>query len=167
MFSPIATVVLALVAAAGGPDHTARSGPSPELVTIADVAVNPLSREPMYADIVHRALSLRAEVEAYRSSLATAPAVPPGFDRVKGEVAELSALDMQGHVDLAKRGTDGDLKCILKGISQDLPTKLAEVEAAATPDAKAQALKEMSYLLRDNVEVITTPPVVQSGTAGL
>lgn len=167
MFSNIAlTAVLTLAGAVmGAPGNAARPISSPAVVAVADAAVNPLSREPMYADIVTRAGALRAQVEAYRSGLAATPALP-GFDRFKGQVAELSALDMQGHVDLAKRGTDGDLKCILKGISQDLPAKLAQVEAAATPDAKAQALKEMSYLLRDNVEVITTPPVVQSGTAG-
>ena len=168
MFSDIAlTAALALAGVVtGAPDNAARAVSSPPLVRIADAVVNPLSREPMYADIVTRAAALRSQVEAYRSGLAAAPALP-GFDRFKSQVGELSALDMQGHVDLAKRGTDGDLKCILKGISQDLPAKLAQVEAAATPDAKAQALKEMSYLLRDNVEVITTPPAVQSGTAGL
>ena len=86
----------------------------------------------------------------------------PAFDQFKTDVAALSALDMQGHVDLAKRGTDGDLKCILKGISQDLPRKLTEVEQAASADARASALKDMFYLLRDNVEVITTVPTVTS-----
>ena len=105
-------------------------------------------------------------MEAYRAASAS-PAGQPGFDQFKADVAALSALDMQGHVDLAKRGTDGDLKCILKGISQDLAKKLAEVEQATTADGTDSSLKEMGYLLRDNVEVITSPPTVQSGSAGL
>jgi hypothetical protein len=125
--------------------------------------VNPLAREPLYADIVRRATSLRRETETYRLGLKGSSTLsdPDGF---AAEVAALSALDLQGHLDLAKRGTDGDLKCILKGISQDLPRKLAEVEQAKDAAAKDAALEEMVYLLRDNVEVITTPPTVQSGT---
>ena len=148
--------------AARAPD----AAPTPIFMRIAATpAVNPLSREPLYADIVARAGALRAQVEAYRAASASAPL--PGFDRFKGDIAALSALDMQGHVDLAKRGTDGDLKCILKGISQDLPKKLAEVEQASGADARSESLKEMTYLLRDNIEVITSPPTVESGTAGL
>jgi hypothetical protein len=59
---------------------------------------------------------------------------------------------------LAARGTDGDLKCILKGISQDLSVKLKALEAAPDAKARLQAVKELTYLLRDNVEVITSPP---------
>ena len=138
---------------------------TPLLIQVATAdAVNPLAREPLYADIVARAGRLRTRVEAYRAA-ASGPL--PGFDQFKSDVDALSALDMQGHVDLAKRGTDGDLKCILKGISQDLPKKLSEVEQASTPDVRATTLKEMVYLLRDNIEVITTPPTAVSGTAGL
>jgi hypothetical protein len=123
----------------------------------AAAAINPLAREPLYADIVRRAGLLKAQVSTYRAT--PAGTVPlPGFDAFKADVAALSALDMQGHLDLAKRGTDGDLKCILRGISQDLPRKLTEVEQAATADARGAALQDMFYLLRDNVEVITSPP---------
>ena len=69
---------------------------------------------------------------------------------------------MQGHLDLAKRGTDGDLKCILRGISQDLPRKLGEVETASTAASRSAALQDMFYLLRDNIEVITSAPTVTS-----
>jgi len=65
---------------------------------------------------------------------------------------------MKGHLTLAERGTDGDLKCILKGISQDLPVKLEAMQDAKDEAARKEALTDMSYLLRDNVEVITTPP---------
>jgi hypothetical protein len=125
--------------------------------------VNPLAAEPLYADIVRRASSLRRQVEAYRGNLKGSPAVAIP-DSLAAEVAALSSLDMQGHLDLAKRGTDGDLKCILKGISQDLPRKLAQVDQARDAAAKDAALEDMVYLLRDNVEVITTPPTAQSGT---
>ena len=116
-------------------------------------AVSTLSREPLYADIVGRAKALKAEVGAYRK----ATGALKGFDDFKAKVAALSALDMKGHLDLAARGTDGDLKCILRGISQDLPKKLDEV-ASATGPARAKALEDMSYLLNDNMEVITAPP---------
>ena len=81
--------------------------------------------------------------------------IPPTLKR---DVDALSALDMQGHLTLAKRGTDGDLKCILRGISQDLPLKFGAVVAANDRKSRDAALKEMDYLLNDNVEVITAPP---------
>ncbi len=165
-----AAILLAtLVTPAPGP----RPGPAvqPQGLTLSawmratpvDAAVNPLAREPLYAEIVRRAMRLRGEAEAYRAGLKGSPALA-GPDSFAADIAALSALDLQGHLDLAKRGTDGDLKCILKGISQDLPRKLAEVEAAKDAVAKDAALEEMVYLLRDNIEVITTPPTVQSGT---
>ncbi len=135
----------------------------PSLILVADApaaaaaAQNPLAREPLYADIIRRAMALKTEVAGYRAAPAAATTLP-GFDAFKTDMGALSTLDMQGHVDLAKRGTDGDLKCILKGISQDLPRKLAELEQAGTPDTRAAALQDMFYLLRDNVEVITSPP---------
>lgn len=122
-------------------------------------ALSPLIREPLYADIVGRARSLKAQAEAYRKAASgQAVAALPAFDDFKGRVAALSDLDMKGHMDLAARGRDGDLKCILKGISQDLPKKLAEVASAATPTSRETALRDLSYLLNDNVEVITAPP---------
>ena len=83
----------------------------------------------------------------------------------KTRAEALSQLDMQGHLILKERGTDGDLKCILRGISEDIPKKIAAVEAATSPTLRATALSELSYLLNDNVEVITTPPqpTAQSG----
>ncbi len=117
-----------------------------------------LMSEPLYADIVGKAKSLKAMVETYKKS----GAALPNLDDFKVRIDALSALDMKGHLDIAARGTDGDLKCILKGISQDLPRKFAELTAAATPKDRAAALDDMFYLLRDNVEVITTPATVTS-----
>ena len=110
-----------------------------------------VAAEPLFADIVKRAGALKAQVDGVRAG----KALPPTF---KTEIGELAALDMQGHLLLAQRGTDGDLKCILRGISQDLPLKLDAVTAAATPKDRDLALRDMAYLLNDNVEVITAPP---------
>jgi len=130
-------------------------------LSVAAPAVGHLMGEPLYDDIVGRARGLKATVETYKKSGAGAL---PKLDDFKARIDALSALDMKGHLDLAARGTDGDLKCILKGISQDLPRKFAELSTAATPKDRAAALDDMYYLLRDNVEVITTPPTVTSGT---
>ncbi|HEY3695537.1 hypothetical protein [Phenylobacterium sp.] len=108
--------------------------------------------EPLFADIVQRARRLKSEVEGFRAAHG---AVPEAF---RTEVRALSDLDMKGHVTLAARGTDGDLKCILKGISQDLPLKLEALDAAKSPKDRDMALADLAYLLNDNVEVITAPP---------
>ena len=136
---------------------TGPSGPAP-----APAIVTPVSAEPLFADIVGRAGRLKSQVDGFRSAgdlAASAEARPlPGLSRFDAEVRALAALDMQGHLELAKRGTDGDLKCILKGISQDLPLKLLQVEQAPNGAAEDKALRDMAYLLNDNVEVITAPP---------
>lgn len=125
----------------------------------------PLASEPMYADIVRRATALKSETG--RFAALTAENKPlPGYDRFKADLQALGALDMQGHLDLKARGTDGDLKCILKGISEDLPQRLADYENARSVEARVEALKEMSYLLNDNVEVITSPPGPATPPAG-
>jgi hypothetical protein len=128
-------------------------------VAVAAAAPHSVAGEPLFADIVRRASRLKADAESWRKSgLDGDTASLAGFPAFKAAIGELSDLDMKGHVALAARGTDGDLKCILKGISQDLPVKLHDLEAAATPKARDQAIREMTYLLNDNVEVITSPP---------
>lgn len=122
---------------------------------------NPLAGEPLYADIIGRAEALKAEVEALQKDLAGgAPSLEalPRFGPFKARIAALSDLDMKGHFDLAARGTDGDLKCILRGIAQDLPRKLEDMTGAKDIPARDLALREMHYLLVDNIEVITAPP---------
>lgn len=111
-----------------------------------------VSTEPLFADIVSRAGALKAQVEAFRGG--TAP-IPDGF---KQKVGELAALDMEGHRALAARNLDGDLKCILRGIAEDLPLKLRALETAVTAKERDAAVADMGYLLNDNVEVITAPP---------
>jgi hypothetical protein len=124
---------------------------------IATPAPASVAAEPLFADIVSRAGKLKLTVERYRTTAAAGKPIA-GFAAFKADVGVLAALDMKGHETLKARNTDGDLKCILRGISQDLPLKLADVEKAVTPKDKDKALKEMSYLLNDNVEVITAPP---------
>jgi hypothetical protein len=136
---------------------------APEAAAAAAPAVSNLSvpaalaSEPLYLDIVRRATALKAETN--RFAALTAENKPlPRYDGFKADLAALGALDMQGHFDLKARGTDGDLKCILKGIAEDLPQRLADYEKARTVEDRVEALKEMSYLLNDNLEVITSPP---------
>jgi hypothetical protein len=115
---------------------------------------SPLVAEPLFADIIGRAGELNGRVQSWKGKLID----PTALARFKADVAELAALDMKAHVVLKERGTDGDLKCILRGISEDLPLKLKAVEAAKDPAARDAALTDLGYLLRDNVEVITAPP---------
>ncbi|WP_395445349.1 hypothetical protein [Caulobacter sp. UC70_42] len=138
------------------------AGPTPAVLQQPAVPQS-VAGEPLFLDIVKRARQLKAETEAYRQALAKAD--PAGnapklkrFDAFSTRIADLSALDMKGHVTLKERGAVDDLKCILRGISQDLPEKLAAVGAATTIRAQDLALRDMVYLLNDNVEVITAPP---------
>lgn len=121
---------------------------------VAMAPASPLTAEPLFADIIARAGKLQATVVDWKGK----PLPQPEFAAFKGQIADLAALDMKGHVTLKERGTDGDLKCILRGISEDLPLKLKAVEEAANPSARDAALTDLAYLLRDNVEVITAPP---------
>lgn len=135
---------------------------TPRLIRAAAAArppVNPLAREPLFASIVRDAVRMRDAVDALRTG--RSPADDAALGRLDAQAQALAALDMQGHVELAKRGTDGDLKCILKGIAQDMPLKLAAVRAAAPADRRP-ALDVLWFLLRDNVEVVTAPPVTVS-----
>ena len=130
------------------------SDPSVALAAAQPVAVPgaPVSvaSEPLFADIVARASVLKAVASGF-----TSDAVPTGWADFRTQATALAALDMQGHLVLKARGTDGDLKCILRGIAEDIPMKLDAVETAETPQARATALSELTYLLNDNVEVIT------------
>ncbi|MEI7932425.1 MAG: hypothetical protein WCI21_05150 [Alphaproteobacteria bacterium] len=143
------------------------SGPVPDaparLIHIAELTVpaapGSVAGEPMFADIIARASGLNSRVTALREAVKASPGGGlPGYSNFKSEIAALAVADQAGSDELRKRGGDSDLKCILHGIYQDLPKRLSELEAAATPGDKDKALREMSYLLRDNVEVITAPP---------
>ena len=119
-------------------------------------------REPLFRDIVKRAAVLRTDVDVYRKTVAGAPepVALPRFDHFSDEIGQLSALDEQGHVELlngAYTGDLADLKCILHGISQDLTKKLFAVSNASSGHDQDLALRDMRYLLNDNVEVIDPP----------
>jgi len=136
----------------------------------ADAPVS-VASEPLFVDIVGRSTALKSVVDAWNAARAAdAPGffAGPEYADFKTRAEALSQTDMQAHLILKERGTDGDLKCILRGISEDIVHKIAALEAAASPEARAVALSEMSYLLNDNVEVITSPPQhdAQSGLEG-
>lgn len=138
------------------------------LVTDPVVAAQPpappppaLAEEPLYADIVSRSQALKAVVDAWIASDAAEDAGFAGradFASFRAEAALLAERDMAGHLDLRERNTDGDLRCILRGLAEDLPRRIDGLAAADTSTARADALTELSYLLRDNVEVVTAPP---------
>ena len=142
-------LALAFVMASTSPQ--AASAPV-QLATVAAPAR--LAQEPLYADIIGRAKGLHTRVRIYQAS----PNAIADLAAFRAELDQLAALDMQGHFDLKARNVDGDLKCILKGIAEDLPKRFEDLQAAATPEARVAVLKEMGYLLDDNVEVITSQP---------
>ena len=126
----------------------------------ADAPVS-VAGEPLFADIITRSGLLKGRVDAWiAAGYADQAAFWTGaeFTGFKAEATDLAARDMQGHLILKDRGTDGDLKCILRGISEDIPVKVSAVEAAATPGERRAALDDLAYLLDDNVQVITAPP---------
>lgn len=127
---------------------------------------NALSQEPMYADIVSRSQALKAIVDQWIADGAAADehlAHRPEFAEFRTAALELSERDLAGHLDLRARGTDGDLRCILRGLSEDLPRRVDDVAAATTANTRGDALAELSYLLNDNVEVVVAPPAPQTG----
>jgi len=144
--SAVAAAAFLWLAAA---DSSSMAPPAPPPAVLAR---SPLAQEPLFADIVGRAGRLKAEADAFKGA---GTPVPEAF---KQAVADLAALDMKGHIVLKERGTDGDLKCILKGISEDLPLKLQALVSATTPATRKAAALDLAYLLNDNVEVITAPP---------
>jgi len=138
--------------------NVAMAAAQPPAAAEAPVSV---AGEPLFADIVARSGALRSVVQGWIDAGAASRAdlaADAGFVTFKARAAELAAADMQGHLVLKERGVDGDLKCILRGISEDMPKKVAAVETAATAAERAVALSELAYLLNDNVEVITAPP---------
>ena len=126
-----------------------------------------LAEEPMYADIVARSRTLKAVVDRWIAEGAAqdqAFAERADFIDFRTAALELSERDMAGHIDLRDRGTDGDLRCILRGLSEDLTVRVDELAAAATPGDRTEALSELAYLLNDNVEVVIAPPGPDAGT---
>lgn len=138
--------------------NVAMAAAQPPAAAEAPVSV---AGEPLFADIVAQSGAMRnivqrwieggrAEDQSFGSS--------SEFEMIERGATSLAALNMQGHLILKERGTDGDLKCILRGIAEDLPVKVGAVGGASTPAERRVALEELRYLLDDNVEVITAPP---------
>ena len=126
----------------------------------ADAPVS-VAGEPLFADIVARSEALRGMVRSWMDGGAAEGAdfaAGPAFSAFRAQATELAALDMQGHLILKERGTDGDLKCILRGIAEDIPKRLDAVTAADSVPERRVALDELAYLLDDNAAVITAPP---------
>ena len=128
--------------------------PGGQVAAATAPARSPLASEPLFAGIVSRAEGLNSQVAALKGK----PLPATTLTRMRSEITLLAELDMQGHRLLAERGTDGDLKCILRGIAEDLPIKLNALEASPEGAKRDAALTDLGYLLRDNIEVITAPP---------
>jgi hypothetical protein len=131
----------------------------------ADTAkpVSAISREPFYAGIVGTAGRLETETNAFAARPKLSLLGEARFAAYARDVQALSDADMKGHLDLKARGTDNDLKCIMMGVSLDLPKKLAAIRAAKSDAELGTALGNMSALLSDNIDVIVTPASANSG----
>lgn len=125
-------------------------------------SVSSIATESRFIDLVDRARGLKGVVTGWIEAGAATNAHlhhQPDFSAFKGQVQELARRNMQAHLLMKERGTDGDLTCILRGISEDLPKKVEAVESASNTEARRVALEELAYLLNDNIEVILAPPV--------
>lgn len=96
-----------------------------------------------------------AQGEAENASLALGSA----FADFKTRIATLEQLNMAAHVELRARDADGDLPCIFRGIAEDLPKRIQNIETAHDSTERKLALEEMAYLLNDNSEVILAGPI--------
>lgn len=118
--------------------------------------------EPFFATIVTRAKHLKTLSDRYAHRSLDVRQTPE-FTAYLNEVDALAAADLKGHLDLKARGTDRDLKCILKGLSLDVPLKQNLILKAQNDGQFKDALGQMSSLLEDHIEILTTPATVDSG----
>ena len=124
-------------------------------------AKSAISQEPFFAGLVTEAGRLKAETEGFKPTPDLL--AQPTFQTYAQAIHALSAGDLQGHKTLKARGTDNDLKCILTGLSRDLPIKLTAIEAAKNEAEMKAALTNMADLLSDHIDVIVTPATADSG----
>lgn len=120
------------------------------------------TREPFFGKIVERSQHLKALTDHYMMAPASVRQSPE-FGAYVEDVNALAEADLKGHLDLKVRGTDSDLKCILKGLSLDVPIKRDLIVNAQSDAAFKDALSEMSLLLEDHIDILTTPATVDSG----
>lgn len=132
--------------------QVAASAAVPAVAQGAPVSV---AAEPLFADIVARSVTLKAVVDDW---IAADSYSAEAFAAFRPDAEALAERDMQGHLVLKQRGVDGDLKCILRGLSEDLPKRLDAIAAAPSAAERRVALSELAYLLDDNAAVITSPP---------
>lgn len=126
----------------------------------APASVSALSAEPAFAALVEESQRLKGITDGWMvpDILGDAHFVHmPAFTAFKSRIEALAVADMNGHLTLKERGTDSDLTCIMRGIAEDMPKKLAQLEEAAPGAPRKMALEELSYLLNDNAEVILAP----------
>ncbi len=128
-----------------------------------DKTVSAISHEPFYAGIVTTAGKLEHETDGFAAKPALSLLGEKRFATYAQNIQALSDADMKGHLDLKARGTDNDLKCIMMGVSLDLPKKLDAIRAATSDAELGTALGNMSSLLSDNIDVIVTPATTNSG----
>jgi len=141
----------------------ATSVPGDPATSVGDKAVSNISHEPLYAGIVSTAGRLEHQTDAFAAQPKLALLGEARFAAYAREIETLSDADMKGHLDLKARGTDNDLKCIMMGVSLDLPKKLDAIRAAKSDAELGTALGNMSALLSDNIDVIVTPATADSG----
>jgi len=125
--------------------------------------VSALAKEPFYAGIVASAGRLEQQTDRFAAKPSLALLGDTRFKTYAREIQALSDADMKGHLDLKARGSDNDLKCIMMGVSLDLPKKLDAIRAAKSDAELGMALGNMSALLSDNIDVIQTPATASSG----
>ncbi|MFT4089761.1 MAG: hypothetical protein QM645_03440 [Asticcacaulis sp.] len=125
--------------------------------------VNPVSQEPFYADLIQRAQTLKATTDAFAAAPKMSLLTDPAFEAYGRDVVALTELNLKAHYDLKARGTDNDLKCVLMGVSLDLPIRLEGIRVSTTEQELKDTLEDMAFLLEDNIDVIRTPATVDSG----
>lgn len=125
--------------------------------------VNAVAKEQPYAGIVKQAGKLKGRADSYAKAPSLTLLANPKFQAFTADVGDLSEQNLKAHFDMKARGTDNDLKCVLKGVSIDLKLKHDALIAAKTEADLQHTLTDLSALLSDNIDVITTPATVQSG----
>lgn len=133
------------------------------LAATAPAGTSAISHEPFYAGIVTSAHRLAHETDGFAGRPKLSLLGEKRFAAYAHDIQALSDADMKGHMDLKARGTDNDLKCIMMGVSLDLPKKLDAIRAAKSDAELGTALGNMSALLGDNIDVIVTPETADSG----
>ena len=150
-------IAVALMIVSADPTVVAAAPSAPAATMVTGMSV---ASEPLFADIIGRSRTLKGAVDQWLASGAAQDAAfasRPDFAAFRAEAAALSAKDMEGHVTLRERGTDGDLKCILRGMSEDLPVRVEALAGAAAPAERATVMAELAALLDDHAAVIEAP----------